>query len=362
MVTETRPRPDTDTETPTPPPTNGDTNPPKLAGNEKQPILTREQVMDQLANQVNLRSKDVDHTSHTRIVVTPDMVTLRPGGGQHSIEVAPEGGAALLKFAGIPEAMMKNLTPPTIERVATELLGRKERYTVLLRDSRVVDFVPRGTYRNVPPERVMDNIDRAIPEARFSRVLTLPRHIVSLDVIGDNRQPVARGDLVQAGANIVFSPIGTIAPMVKSYVLQLACTNGNVSNRVLREFHFGGEGDDLWQFFRKATKEAYHAIDGIVAGWRNLIEARIPEGQRAERLEALQKEAHITDQYAATVRAWAVERPPRNEYDLMNLITRASTHLLEEPRDILKSREVAAHFAEDPASHRRACPVCHRTR
>ncbi len=153
-----------------------------------------------------------------------------------------------------------------------------------------------------------------------------------------------------------------ISQMDFTYVLRLACTNGAISNTVVREFSYsGGEGDDIWQWFRHSIKEAYRGFTRIVKGYEALAAEEVAPADRPLYLENLLKQAGVRGVMAEAVRARALEEPPRTAYDMMNLLTWASSHLLEEPRQIIRAQAAAAHFSEE-TTHARSCPVCHRAR
>ena len=128
---------------------------------------------------------------------------------------------------------------------------------------------------------------------------------------------MSRGDLIQAGAQVTFSLIGTVDPLVQSYVVCLACTNGMTSNTVIREFHFsgGGEGDNIWQWFRRSVRAACGSLDRIVVRYRQM----------------------------------------------MNLITRANSHLIELPQRVRQAQLAVAKYTYEK-THARLCPVCHTRR
>lgn len=322
--------------------------------------MNRAEVLEYLEPMANVTVRQVEHRPQTRVVVTPDMVVLRPGSGGRLVPLSENGVKAMANFTGMPRSLGQQLSADTFGRVATELLARKERYNLLMDDGQVIDFTDyRGVRSTLNLQRVVSTIEQAIPKAEFHRVSTMDNYSAVIEVVGERRQPVVRGDLIRAGAMVSFSPIGTIQPMVQSYVLRLACTNGATSNNILREFRpSGGEGDDIWQWFRQSLRDSYQALDGIVNRYREMIQERIPANQRATTLEALLVHARITGEDADAIRARAIEEPPRNTYEMVNLITWASSHVIREPQRILRSLQVAATFTSTQ-EHDRICPVCH---
>lgn len=327
-------------------------------------ILDRTQVLEILEPILDTQVRRIDHSPRTRVVVTPEVVTFRPGGGARMLEMTQEGVRNMANFIGLPIPVAKNLHPDTFSRVSTELLEAKSRYSLVLKEQRISAFAKVGDYRVLNTERVLRTIEAAIPGAEYNRVMVLPDHACSIELVGDRRQPVRAGDLVQAGANIAFSPIGTIEPLVQSYVLRLECTNGATSNHIIRKFEGGdggGEGDGIWQWFRKSVSEAYHAIDSIVRQYQRMLEEEIRPEDRALMLAAMLRKAKITGGLAEAVRNLAIERSLQTSYDMHNLITYASSHILPEGRQVRQAQEAAAEYLSEE-SHQRICPLCHRER
>lgn len=320
------------------------------------------EVLEHMEPIMNTRVREVEHNPRTRVLVTPEMVTFRPGGGQHLMEMTKGGVQSLANFVGLPLPIATKLRPETFGLVTTELLSNKHRYSLVVKEGAITNVVKRGEYRTINPERVLQTIERAIPHVEFHRILILENLVASLEVIGVRRQPVRRGDLIQAGANITFSPIGTVDPLVQSYALRLICTNGATDNTVLREFHFGrgggGDGDDIWQWFRRSIHDAYGALDHIVNRYRQMINEQIAPEHRAQVLAAMLREAKISGRDAEAVRAMALEQPPENRYDMLNLITRATSHIIERPDTVRRAQLTAANYAHEH-TNARECPLCH---
>lgn len=326
--------------------------------------MKRDAVLERLEPMLKTTVREVEHTSGTQVLFEPHNVAIRPTRGARLLELTHDAVKSLAKVAGMPEGMPPHLSPRTCGSALSELLQGKKHYSLILKDGAVVDVVSKTACQPVNAERLLTTIDRAIPEVDYHRILTLPHMVTSLEVIGEQRKPVVRGDLIQAGTNIVFSPIGTIDPTVQAYCLRLACTNGATSNDVLREFTRsgggggGGEGDDVWQWFRKAIRQSYNAIDGIAGRYREMIDQGIAPEHRAHVLEAMIREARLPEEAAEAVRALAIESPPANRYDIHNFITRAASHLVREPEEVRRAQHAAADYAGE-STDRRECPLCH---
>ena len=323
--------------------------------------MNRAEVLEQLDPVLHTDVRQVEHGPRTRVIVNPDMVVLRPGSGGRLVPLNQEGTKALANFTGLGQGVTKKLSPETFGRAATELLSRKERYNLLLDgNGQVADFADYQGVRAISAERLLGVIERAVPKAEYHQVTIIDAQAATLEIVGERRQPVARGDLIRAGAMVTFSPAGLIKPLVQSYVLRLACTNGSTANTILREFTGGGggDGDDIWQWFRQSLHSAYGSLDTIVNRYREMVGEKIPANQRAMMLEAMLKEARITGEDADALRARAIETPPRNAYELHNLITWASSHVIREPQRRLRTMSTAATFVSQ-RDHARICPLCH---
>ena len=330
--------------------------------------MDRAEVLEQMAPILSTTARAVDHGPGTRVLVADGgALALRTGSGAQSRVLTDEGTAGLYRFLGV-ERLAPQLEPATRAKVATELLGARGRYTLLLQDGQVTDVAKAGDYRPLNPERVIDQVGRTIPEVDFARVLLLPHHSVQLEVIGAETGIVGVpgthervNDLVRAGVSIGFSPIGTIQPLVQSYVSRLVCTNGMVTTDVLRNFTFGGEGDSVWQFFRESIHDAYGAMGRIVERWNQLAAEAVAPEDRAMILTALLKEAGFAKETVEAVRARALEEVPGTMYDMLQLVTWGSSHVERDPMRVVRAQRAAGRF-HAAETHERRCPTCRRTR
>lgn len=202
--------------------------------------MDRTEVLERLRPLTSLRTREVEHGPRTRVQVLPEQVVFRPAGSA-ALTVAPEGVRALARFAQFPANLPERLSHDTLGRVATELLARRERYTLLISEGQVVDFGRGRACPALAAERVLRVVERSLDGAEFNRVLVIEQS-ARLEVMGAREEAVARGDLVRAGAVVTFSPVGTALPSVQSYVVRLACTNGATSDDVLRNFQWTGGG------------------------------------------------------------------------------------------------------------------------
>jgi hypothetical protein len=324
--------------------------------------VNRTEVLEQLEPICHTKVRQVEHTPRTRVLVEPGQVVIRPGSGGQLIPLSENGVKAMTNFVGLPRKICQELSPDLFGRVATELLGRKERYNLLLEGDQVQNFAEYRGVRNLPVDRVLSTIERAVPRCDYHRVTVLPNYVATLEIVGTKKEAVRRGDIVRAGAMVSFSPISTVMPVVQSYVLRLVCTNGATSKTVLAQFTGGGgDGDNIWQWFRQSVQAAYQSLGAVVNRYREMIQERIPADQRAAMLEELLRQAGITGKEAEAVRAQAIQEPPRNAYDMMNLITWASSHIVRSPERIQRALNAGATFTSE-SQHATICPLCQTRR
>ena len=324
--------------------------------------MDKKAVLEKLEPISHVLTRPVTHTARTRVLVQPGQVVIKPGSGGQLIPVSGDGVKAMTNFVGLPRTVCQELSPDLFGKVVTELLSRKERYNLLLDDGQVRNFGDYRGIKNLPVDKVLSTIEQGMPQCDYHRVSILGNHSAMLEVIGTKQEAVRRGDLMRAGALVCFSPINTIKPLVQSYVLRMTCTNGQSSKTVLAEFTGGhGEGDDVWQFFRQSVRAAYQSMGAIVNRYRNMIRERVPADQRAGMLGELLRQAGITGKEAEAVRAQAIQEPPRNTYEMMNLVTWASSHVVKSPEKIQRALNASATFVSE-TEHASVCPLCHARR
>jgi len=318
-------------------------------------------VMEKISPLMGLNFKEVTHENHTRVQVGVEEVVFRPGNGGHSLPLSEDGMTGLASFAGFSGAFFKTLSNDTLGKVATELLLHKEKYGILIKDGQIVDFTSPKHYHNIPAEKVLNTIEKVIPDVEYNRAL-VDRETVHLEVTGPDELLMLKGDNVRAGALIRWSPIGITLPSVQSFVLRRFCINGATSNTILREFGFGG-GDEgnVWEWFKKSVRDAYHSYNKVAEAWRKLVNENVPDQDRPLMLEALIKQAGLDPNVAEAVRSRALQEPPTNAYDMMNLVSFATSHLMDEPKRIHRAQSAIAAYT-DAETHALTCPVCRRSR
>ena len=320
--------------------------------------LTRDDVLNELAPVSNVDVRTITVDPRTGVVLGEDEVAIRPGNRQRSITIDPDNGIAdLYRHIGLSQSTALKLQPKTFETVATELFARGGDTNVLVRDGRIVKFGVDMSNNRVTIGRLVQTLDRQIEGCEYTRAMVMGADTALIDIAGHRSEAVIPNDIVRAGVSIIFSPIGSVKPVVKSYALRQWCMNGATTNHVLSEFT-GAEGDDVWQFFRKSIRQAIRSFAKIVEVYQRMAGEEIADEDRAAMVEAVLVEAGIRGRLADAVRARALEAPPRTSWDVYNLGTWASTHLIEEPRQLVRARRATEHYAST-TEHARVCPMCH---
>jgi hypothetical protein len=311
--------------------------------------MNRIEVLEQLQPIAGLRVQTITHGPRTRFQVTPEAMIFNPGDHSRAITIPETAGKQMAKFA-----------PSTFSTVMTEMLGRREQYTLLTREGELVETVKAGQYQNLSSERVLVTIEKAVGEGlEFHRVGIMGNTTALLEIVGVEEKPVIPGDLVRAGALVQFSPISIVAPTVQSYVVRRVCTNGATSNYVLDKFTGGGDNGDFWKWLRLSVRKAYRSVDRIVSRWQELIAEQINPQDRAAAMEALIKEMRLDPMSAESMRAHALEAPPANSFELHQLATWTTSHVVQDERIRVRAMNTSAEFLH-ATTHRRICPVCRR--
>jgi hypothetical protein len=322
--------------------------------------MKRDAVLEKIAPIVEGKVRDIDNSFGARVVVTPDMVQLRPRRGAQTIEAAKE---PLMNFAGLPLHLAKALSPNTQSLILSELLEKAGSYSMVVKDDKVTAMVPFGSKHPVDPEHLLSLVEKTIPVSDYLRVM-LEGQFATVELVGETQTEVVKGDLVKAGVMMGFSPMGVKAPWVQSYAERLVCSNGMTHNEILAEFTGGGgggNGDNIWNFFRSSVRKAYNSFDKVVTGWRALVEEQIPPEQRGPMLLDLIKKSQLPPKVAAAIQSMALKSPPTNSWEMQNLISFATTHLMDKatPKQITKALKVVADFGAE-STHDLTCPLCNR--
>ena len=332
--------------------------------------MDRTEVMQKLEPIVGLDLRCITHQPNTRVSLVPaeQAVILHPGGGHRGMQLSQKGIQSLINYIGLPKSIIEQIQPSTLATIFTEMLAHRQRYSVLASGGVIDAFTKPGDKLRLNPERVLNTVERAAKGVSYHRAFVDDKAVTAtLEVVTDRTEAVAKDDIIQAGTKLTFSPVGTVEPEVMSFAMRQWCMNGAVTMDVVQNYHYEGGGGnggsatpaDFWAWLHNSVRESCGSLGQIVSHWKKLQRERIPARDRAGLVEGMIRRAHLPTEAATTIRAMAIENPPQNSYDLLNFVTYASSHLLQDPRQIDRAQTSAAVFASED-THSRVCPVCHR--
>jgi hypothetical protein len=268
---------------------------------------------------------------------------------------------ALFSMAGLRRPTVERLTDTTATHVVNELLNRQPQ--LFVSDGQfITDILPPQEITPLKPSQICEMLEDIIPEHNYHRVL-LHGNDVHIQSIGAERVPdvdVVKNSLIQAGVTTRFSPLGISLPQVQSFVVRLVCTNGMTGTEVLTSYQ-ATEHENFEDWFNESVTDAYHSVGALVSKWDALVDEGIDPKDRVLVLSALMKEAKMPMAAREAVHARALEEPPVNAYDMLQLMSWASSHVLEQPRHILRTQDLATRFTNEE-THVRLCPTCNHVR
>lgn len=288
-------------------------------------------------------------------------VELRPGRGKRAIPFNPDSLERLFNHANINKNLRERISTQTLMQAVSESLANAQQdkgLSILTRDGMIEDIGPGQEFRSIPPERVLRKITKGLGgEVDFSRVLTLPNHTIRVETLGMEQKAVVENDIIRAGTMTQFSPLGITIPAVQSFNLRQWCLNGATTMDIVRDFQYGGEGDDIWQFFQRANREAYRSIGPVIERYQQLMQEEVTPEDRAAVVNALLKQMKASTETVAAVQARALETPPQNSYDVLQLATWATSHVIADPVRIVRAQNAIATWTNEE-THARTCPTC----
>ena len=225
-----------------------------------------------------------------------------------------------------------------------------------------ISFARRGKLSLLPVDDVLEGIESALGEdVQYSRALQGRDMEVQIEVVGARSESVVVGDVIQSGVMVRFNPLGLTNPFVAPYGLRLECSNGMTS----RTEYGGGElplvayHDSPVKWIIEQCQSAYEGLPAAVEEWGKLREHAVhPDARRLVVSRALD-EAGIKGRQADAVFDKAMAEPPSNLYDVLNLITWASSHVLENPNAVMRVQDSTVNFTRAVTTEHR-CPVCRR--
>lgn len=327
-------------------------------------MMKREEVLSRIATVSDVTPKVVDSANPRVTFIGSDnaQLAIKPSSGARSIPLSVEGSKSLISLVGMTAKMRTDLTGPTFQKAASELLTKRGRFTVLTKDGVGLEILGGKHHYPVEPDRALRSIEQV--GMNFHRVYTRDDRSVVIQTLGERIESVtkAKGDRVQAGATVIFSPLGTVIPQVQSFCMVVFCSNGCAMEEVSESFSFADGGgsqnpDGFWEWFRKNLRKAADSIGIQTQHFREMQGHRINPNERPAALEGILQQAHLPDDMEKLVRARALAQPPENAWEMMNLITYATTHATDDYEVVRKSNKAMSTFAHNVAVHK-VCPLC----
>ena len=323
--------------------------------------MKRDQLMDVLEPLANLKVQTV--SGEASLELTPNgSLWLSDDNNDWSLD--DHSRKALLKQIGVSDSLLKKLNNVTATQVATELYRRQGDVSALTADDYIVGFTTYGRYKQLPLNEVFDNVEQSLgTDIDYNRAMVLPNKDIRVEIAGQDEQAVDVGDLVRSGVILQFNPMGLTDPTIQTYGLRLSCVNGMTSTKVIEQYALGLDDDvtneDVMTWIRNTSSDAYGAFPQVVKQWRTLLEEEIPSEDRPLLIGGIVQDAGLRGDLASALWAKATEEPPQTAYDVLNLMTWLSSHVIEDPKKVVRLQQVSANFA-DEVFHNKSCPTCKR--
>ena len=313
-------------------------------------------VLETLADVVDVQVTNL--TNNVRAEVSPEENIIRLIDNGQAWE-AHETYKSALRHLGVGASTINRLSATTASQMVTELLCAPGRSTALVRGHELVGLAPKGRYKSLPVEMVMDTVEDVLGDVDYFRALQTSMHTVRLEIVGQEEKAVEKGDIIRAGVLVEFSPIGLIDPKVQSYGSRLVCTNGMTSLVAFSTHVMTEDVGETRDWLVEAVENAYNGLGESVNRYRDMRKVFIKPSDRALILSGLAKEAGLSGPSAAALFAKATEEPPENAYDVLNIMTWLTSHVLENPQRIVRAQNASARFATEAVYHKH-CPTCRR--
>ena len=315
------------------------------------------ELMTNLHEITGLQVRTVSDQATVALAPAKQVMALRDGLDEFVVE----GDAYLnaLKYVGFSKAMANRLSAQTASMVATELIQNKGRSTALIRDGQLLSVVSKGRYKALPVDTVVETVESVLGEVDYHRALVIPPYGARLEIVGQREHEVVKGDIVRAGVVIDFNPIGLTNPMVSTYGLRLVCTNGMTANTVFDTYMMTEDVVDTRAWMAQTVSDAYESLDDTVQEWRSMAGFTVSPSDRSLLLGGFIKDARLTGKEQTALLSKATDETPETAFDVLNLLTWLSSHVIQDPTRVRRAQNVAARFIEDEVYHRN-CPTCKR--
>lgn len=272
----------------------------------------------------------------------------------------------LLKHVGVTDKFVRELAaanPVLASAVATTMYQTRGSEGVFaMQGETPVSFGSRGKFSALPVDDVLEGIEEVIgPAVQFNRAFLGRNMEVQVEVVGTRSETVRVGDVIQSGVLVRFNPLGLTNPYVAPYGLRLVCSNGMTA---LSEYG-GGElplvayKDSPVTWIIEQCRSAYDGLALAAKDWRQMSEHVLEPGTWRTVLARALDDAGIRGRQAVLVMKEAMREPPETTYDILNLITWASSHILDNANSVMRVQDAAVNFTS-MATDEKTCPACQR--
>jgi hypothetical protein len=117
--------------------------------------MKRVEVLERVGLLVEGEVRNVRESDGVRVVAEADVVSLRPRRGARVIEMTPDGIKNMVSFAGLPLRLAQQLSHQTFSQLLSELMANTGKYSLIVKDDRVVNVIPYGAQIMVNPVRLL---------------------------------------------------------------------------------------------------------------------------------------------------------------------------------------------------------------
>jgi len=256
--------------------------------------------------------------------------------------------------------MLNKLSVKTMQYVVDDLLLQTKPFFITMKNGKPIDIVVGSPAMAVNPNKALSLIKEIAPEFLITRIRVASGDYCSVEIaIPSIEGEVRKGDILYGGAMINFSPIGSIAPAVQSYTVRLACTNGMTSQQFYGKWSKAGGNGDFDDWLRSSINESKIQFNVILDGYKKLVGEVIEPDDVEAVFAQMAKFVGFTKQDLVQVKMLLLKDPPKNMWEMTNLFSYATTHLLTDPSAIGDIMWNTSRITT-PEYHAKVCPQCHR--
>ena len=322
-------------------------------------MLTKDEVYDRLRIISDLHVEGLPEL--VDVAQYPDGDAIAVSDSQNTWVLDGDARKSFLKHVGLSNNLANRLSNSTVSNVLTELYMQKGASSLVVHGDNVLSVGQSGRFVSVHCDNVLGAVDAAIDNVSFNHVSIMPNYDVRIEMVGETRQEVTKGDFIRGGVMLKYNPLGITDPVVQAYGLRLICMNGAVSNTVFDTYSLAGSptADDIEEWLTSQVRVAYESLPDTIARYKTLSNDVIEPSDRALLIEGLVKRAGLRGSDVKALWAKATEEPPQTAYDIMNLMTWVTSHYMLDASSIARAQSAVAAFVEEEA-HNKICPTCNR--